>query len=66
MSEPNRSRYLNAGAPLACSLPSCNKGFENSCYRGKTDRYYCSLECVEVAKDFDFSHVKPFSRAVGL
>jgi hypothetical protein len=39
---PQKSLYLNAGAPTRCQNPACNKPFDGSCIRGDDDRYYCS------------------------
>jgi hypothetical protein len=35
---PKQSPYLKAGAPTHCFLPSCEKPFEHSCFRGNDDR----------------------------
>ena len=45
------SKYQDAGGPKTCFLPSCQKAFESSCYRGKDDHYYCSEKCAQEGFD---------------
>jgi hypothetical protein len=42
------SPYLEAGAPKQCFLPGCRKPFEQTCFRGMDNHYYCSAQCGEV------------------
>ena len=57
--EPEKqSRYLAAGSPPACFLPSCRKVFEETCVRGKDGHYYCSPPCAEIGGKLDMSHVE--------
>jgi hypothetical protein len=53
-----QSRYLAAGSPLKCFLPSCRKPFEESCVRGKDGHFYCSPACTEIGSKIDLSHVE--------
>ena len=55
---PKLSRYLAAGAPQACFLPSCRKGFEHSCFRGADSHFYCTQECAAQGAKLDMSHVE--------
>ena len=52
------SRYLAAGSPVSCFLPSCHKPFEQSCVRGKDGHFYCSAACTEIGGNLDLSHVE--------
>jgi hypothetical protein len=45
------SRYLKAGAPMSCYLPTCKKPFEGTCFRGDDDRFYCSETCAHEGFD---------------
>jgi hypothetical protein len=51
------SRYLAAGAPKECHAPRCRKPFEQTCFRGDDDKYYCSRECADVFHKADLSNV---------
>ena len=53
-----QSRYLAAGSPPACFLPSCRKVFEETCVRGKGGHFYCSPPCAEIGGKIDMSHVE--------
>lgn len=55
-----KSQYLSAGAPTRCTLPSCNKAFAESCFRGDDDRYYCSEACSH--EGFDLNVVRLHKR----
>jgi hypothetical protein len=55
---PKVSRYMSAGYPQACFLPLCGKPFEQTCVRGKDNRFYCSPACAEIGKTIDRSHVE--------
>ena len=52
------SRYLAAGSPQICFLPSCRKPFEQSCVRGKDGHFYCSPACAEIGGKLDLSQVE--------
>ena len=52
------SRYLAAGSPTACFLPSCHKPFEQSCFRGKDGHSHCSAACTEIGGKLDLTHVE--------
>jgi hypothetical protein len=53
------SRYIEAGSPQRCFLPSCKNLFEATCFRGDDNRYYCSELCANEGIDADFSTVAP-------
>jgi hypothetical protein len=48
-----RSRYIAAGSPQECFLPSCRKSFQDSCVRGKNEGFYCSQACAEIGGSLD-------------
>ena len=52
------SRYVAAGSPQTCFLPSCRKPFEQSCVRGKDGHFYCSPACTEIGGKLDLSQVE--------
>lgn len=52
------SRYVAAGSPQACFLPSCHKPFEQTCVRGKDGHFYCTPACAEVGSKIDLTHVE--------
>ena len=52
------SRYLAAGSPLACFLPSCRKPFLGACTRGNDFHFYCSKECADEGEKAQLSHVE--------
>ena len=45
--QPKTSRYLAAGSPLRCFLPSCQKPFLGTCVHGCDDHFYCCRECAD-------------------
>ena len=53
------SRYLKAGSPIFCFLPSCRKPFLGTCIHGNDGRFYCSHECAEEGAKIDLTHVEP-------
>ena len=53
------SRYLEAGSPICCFLPSCRKPFLGTCIHGNDGRFYCSHECAEEGAKIDLTHVEP-------
>ena len=59
---PKHSRYIAAGLPQHCFLPSCRKLFQDRCRRSKDGRYYCSEVCAEIASKLDFSQVEAIKR----
>jgi hypothetical protein len=52
------SRYLEAGSPVSCFLPSCRKPFVGTCIHGKDGRFYCSGTCADDGEKMDLSHVE--------
>jgi hypothetical protein len=59
---PKQSLYLNAGSPTRCFLPSCQKPFEHSCFRGDDNHYYCSEVCAQVGIEADLAVVEPMRK----
>ena len=57
------SRYLTAGSPQQCFLPSCHKAFEQSCVRGEDGHFYCSHICSEIGGKLDLSRVEELRSA---
>ena len=60
-----RSRYLAAGSPRQCFLPSCRKPFDGRCVHGRDEHYYCSEECAVFGSMVDLRRVKTFWRKTG-
>jgi hypothetical protein len=56
--QPKLSRYLQAGSPIRCFLPSCQKPFLGTCIHANDGHFYCSLECVDEGSKVDLSHVQ--------
>lgn len=52
-----RSRYLEAGSPFRCFLPSCQKPFLGRCVHANDGHFYCSTACAAEGRNIDFSHV---------
>ncbi len=59
---PKGSRYLSAGSPICCFLPSCRKPFLGSCIRGNDGHFYCSHGCADDGDKIDLTHVEPLKR----
>ena len=53
------SRYLEAGSPIFCFLPSCRKPFLGTCIHAEDGHFYCSHECAEEGAKIDLTHVEP-------
>jgi len=62
--ETKSSRYLSAGSPRTCFLPSCRKPFEQSCVRGKDEHFYCSPACAEIGGKLDLGRVEELRTAL--
>ena len=60
--QPRVSRYLQAGSPVCCFLPSCQKPFLGTCTRGNDGRFYCSHACADEGEKIDLSHVETLPR----
>ena len=59
MDEPTKtSKYLAAGSPLTCFLPSCHKPFGGSAFHAADGHYYCSAECADAGRKVDLSRVE--------
>ena len=56
------SRYLEAGSPICCFLPSCRKPFRGTCIHANDGRFYCSHDCAEEGAKIDLSHVETLKR----
>jgi hypothetical protein len=59
---PKQSMYLTAGAPTRCFLPSCQKLFESTCFRGDDNHFYCSELCAHEGFDADLAVVEPIRK----
>lgn len=42
-----KSRYLEAGSPIRCHLPACQKPFLGTCIHANDGHFYCSHECAQ-------------------
>jgi len=51
------SRYLDAGAPKHCFMPSCRTTFRDTCVRGEDGHYYCSQMCADQARELGLAQV---------
>ena len=58
-----QSKYMQAGSPTCCFLPSCQKPFEGTCIRANDGHFYCSTECLDKAQKIDLSKVEQLKRA---
>jgi hypothetical protein len=56
VSEKN-SRYLEAGSPLCCYLPTCRKPFMGMCVHANDGHFYCSHVCADIGEKIDMSKV---------
>lgn len=57
--QPNKqSRYVSAGCPQNCFLPSCRAKFEGTCVRGHNGHFYCSASCADIGSKIDLSRVE--------
>ena len=54
------SRYVAAGSPLSCFLPSCRKPFQGTCVHANDGHFYCSKTCAAVGENIDLTHVEKF------
>lgn len=52
------SRYLQAGSPICCFLPSCRKPFLGSCVHAEDGHFYCSNACADEGSKIDLTHVE--------
>jgi hypothetical protein len=59
------SRYLTAGSPLRCFLPSCQIPFDGRCVHGSDGHFYCSQVCADNAEKIDLSHVELLRKRTG-
>jgi len=56
--QPKLSRYLQAGSPIRCFLPSCQKTFLGTCVHSSDGHFYCSQECAEEGNKVHLLHVQ--------
>jgi hypothetical protein len=56
------SRYVQAGAPGECFLPSCRNEFATTCVHGQDGHYYCSQECTNQARKLGLARVHELRR----
>jgi hypothetical protein len=59
------SRYLTAGSPRRCFLPSCQAPFDGKCVHGSDGHFYCSQICADAAGKIDLSHVELLRKRPG-
>jgi hypothetical protein len=60
---PKLSRYQQAGSPIRCYLPSCQKPFLGSCIHANDGHFYCSHGCAdEGMKSAPTAKIEPFRR----
>ena len=52
------SRYLQAGSPISCFLPTCRKPFLGTCVHANDGHFYCSHICADLAVKIDLSRVE--------
>ena len=45
--QPKTSRYLEAGSPIRCYLPTCQKPFLGTCIHANDGHFYCSHGCAD-------------------
>jgi hypothetical protein len=57
-----KSRYIEAGSPGQCFLPSCKNPFDSTCFRGKDERFYCTDACANDGFDVDLTTVEPLRK----
>lgn len=55
---PKVSKYVAAGSPRQCFLPTCRKAFAAECVRSEDGHYYCSEECAETGAQVDMTRVE--------
>jgi hypothetical protein len=53
-----RSKYVEAGSPVFCLLPSCNQPFLDRCTRGSDGHFYCSQGCADEGRTVNLKEVK--------
>ena len=53
------SRYLEAGSPICCFLPSCRNPFLGTCIHANDGHFYCSQACPKEGATIDLTHVEP-------
>ena len=63
MNMEKTSRYLHAGSPICCFLPTCRKPFLGRCIRSNDGHFYCSNECADEGDKIDLSKVESLKRA---
>ena len=63
--QPKASRYLAAGSPIRCFLPSCRKPFNGSCVHANDGHFYCSHPCADAGERLDLAHVPSFRKRSG-
>ena len=63
MNMEKTSRYLQAGSPIYCFLPTCRKPFLGMCFRANDGHFYCSNKCADEGDKIDLSKVEILKRA---
>jgi hypothetical protein len=59
---PKVSKYLQAGSPICCFLPSCRKPFIGTCIHANDGHFYCSRVCADEGERMDMSHVERLAK----
>ena len=52
------SKFIAAGSPTTCFLPSCRAPFNGICTHGNDGHYYCSPDCADEGRKIDLSHIE--------
>ena len=59
--QPKLSKYLQAGSPICCFLPSCRKPFLGTCIHANDGHFYCSHGCADEGTKVDLTHIEQFT-----
>ena len=59
--QPKLSKYLQAGSPICCFLPSCRKPFLGTCIHANDGHFYCSHGCADEGAKVDLTHIEQFT-----
>ena len=56
--QPKLSKYLQAGSPICCFLPSCRKPFLGACIHANDGHFYCSHGCADEGQKAALANVE--------
>jgi hypothetical protein len=59
-------KYVEAGLPKHCFLPSCGKPFASTCFHGDDGHYYCSELCANEGFDAELAIVEKFTKRAAI